>query len=418
MKNLIKILLTTVLFSSAVYAEDDGLTIKPSGRFDFTAGYLNNKGANPKEKVSLNKNNFGFLSTARFILTIQNKLPNNISYGAKIAVNTTSRSDRTTPSSLFFESDAGKWEIGSDKSAVSKMKITGYSQASATAGGWDIWVRPDIRDHNIQYVSNFGNFLDTKTRNVKDIEYSKKITYYTPELHGFQFGISYIPDTTNIGGKAISDPQYHLDKLNNGYKFDIKDGLGIGITKLHKFSEKSSIKLSLVGETGKVSVNTPTADQIKKDSTIIATNNSAFANLLPSTIKFKKLRTYTAGAELKYGKLALSGGYSNYEKSLTANTPLLDPSDRKKTYLYSAGVKYNFNKLSVSTNYFYSNNKKNTISATTIGTDYKLAPGILPYAEVTFYDTKGWYRNKPTDTSFIADNHNGVLFLVGTKLEF
>ncbi|MEY3196663.1 MAG: hypothetical protein RLZZ59_29 [Pseudomonadota bacterium] len=417
MKNYYRLLLTTILCSTSVFADEEGITIKPSGGFDFTSGYIDNNGANPNEKVSANKNNFGFLTTARLLLTIENKLPNNISYGAKIALNTSTRSDRKMPTSLFFESDSGKWELGSEKSAVSKMRITGYSNAAATGGCWDVWVRPDIRYNpslnrpEISYVTNSSNFLDAKTRNVNDIEFSRKITYYTPEIKGFQLGVSYVPDTSNIGSHTTKDPSYHLGKLYPyyGYNFDIKDGVGVGITKKFQFDEKTSAKISFVGETGKVVYKYKLPQETPKASLILPP---------PDNLKFKKLRTYSVGAELKHDKWAFSGGYMNYEKSLTANSELFDAPDRKTTYLYSAGAKYSFEKLSVSGHYFKSNNKKNTIGAATFGMDYKLAPGILPYAEVTFYNAKGWYRNAPTDKNFIADKHKGTLFLVGTKLEF
>ena len=413
MKNFAKILLPIIAFASTSLASD--ITIKPTGRFDFSSGFIKNKGEKSNNKVSVNRDGFGFLSQGRFILNVKNQLENNISYGAQMALQTSSRSDRSTPSHLFFESDAGKWEFGSDKSVMTKMKITGYSNASATGGMWDAWVAPDIRNKKIQYVTNSGNFLDTKTRNLDKVEYSRKISYYTPKISGFQLGVSYVPDTVNDGGGPVRDdaPDYHMvNKIAKGYAFDIKDGIALGLTKEHKLSEKASVKLSLVSEFGKVAVKKPTtkafADAVKAQDELID----------PKNTKFKKLSTYNIGAELKYGKFAVSGCYADFRKSLTASDPLIDPSDRKKSYLYNVGAKYSFNKLSVSAHYFHSDNKKNVVGATTVGVDYKLAPGIMPYAEFTAFNAKGAYKLKNKDTTYVADNHHGELFLVGIKLEF
>ena len=422
MKTIAKILLPIIAFANTSLASEDMtvIRIKPTGKFDFSMGVIDNKGHNSTKKISTNHNKYGFLSQGRFTLNVKNQLENNISYGAQIALNTTSRSDRTTPSHLFFESDAGKWEFGPDKSVMTKMKITGYTNASATGGMWDVWVNPDINDKGVQYVTNASNFLDSKMRSGKQVEYSRKISYYSPKISGFQLGVSYVPDTSNNGGSPIKDGSpdaLHLNKIVSGYSFDIKDGVALALTKEHKFSDKASAKISVVTEFGKVVVNQPTAAQL---ITAAAVPAGGVANPLvdPKGVKFKKLQTYNIGAELKYGRFAISGGYANFMKSLTANNPLIDPADRKKSYLYSVGAKYSFEKLSMSTHYFYSDNKKNTISATTFGIDYKLAPGLMPYAEVTAFNAKGAYKALNQSTNYTTDNHHGGLFIVGIKLEF
>lgn len=413
MKTAAKILFSIVAFAHSTLSSDEltGIRIKPTGKFDFSLGVLENKGYNALEKISTNRNRFGFLSQGRFILNVKNQLENNIAYGAQIALNTTSRSDRSTPSHLFFESDAGKWEIGADKSVMTKMKITGYTHASATGGMWDVWVKPDINNLGVAYVTNSGNFLDTKTRAINQVEYSRKISYYSPKLYGFQFGVTYVPDTSNNGGSPIKDDapdNIHLNKVLNGYSFDIKDGVALGLTKEHKSESDIFTKISLVTEFGKVSVKQPTTSQLTGKNPPVD----------PKGVKFHKLQTYNIGAEVKYGKLALSGNYANYMKSLTANNPVIDPADRKQSYLYNLGAKYSFEKLSISTHYFYSNNKKNIIKATTFGMDYKLAPGLMPYAEVTFFSANGYYKPKNQSPIYSQDSHKGGVVLAGIKLEF
>ena len=126
MKKFVKILLPIIAFAQSSLAAD-GITIKPNAKFDFTAGILDNRGYNSTELVSVNKNRFGFMSQAKFVLNVKNRLENNIAYGAQIALDTSTRGDRTTPSHLFFESNGGKLEFGSDKSVMTKMKITGCS---------------------------------------------------------------------------------------------------------------------------------------------------------------------------------------------------------------------------------------------------------------------------------------------------
>ncbi len=398
MKNLIKILLPILALSQSALAAEAGITVKPKGAFDFTFGAINNHGSLGDRKISVNRDRIGFLSQASVTINVENRLSEDLAYGAKLALVTDTRNDRKTPSSIYFESPAGKWELGSDKSATTKMKITGTSNVAATGGTWDVWAKPDIRNNGIQYVTNLGNFVDTKTRNVNDLEYARKITYFTPEMMGFQAGVSYIPDTANIGSNTIKHAPTHLHLVAPGYSFDIKDAIAWGVSQKYKANDDLSFKASVVGEVGKV---VPKITDVTK----------AVAGA-----KFKKLRTYTVGAEVKYAKFAISGCYSNYMKSLTANG--VDDVDRKKTEIYNIGGKYSFDQLSVSLSYLRSNHKKNIVNATTLAADYKLAPGILPYAEVTAFNAKGWYKNAPTATTYTADKHSGWLLLTGVRVEF
>ena len=398
MKKILKILLPILAFAqTSIAAEENGLTIKPKGSFDFSIGALKDNGPHTKKTVTANKNGYGFLSSASVSINVENRIEDDIAYGAKVALVTATRSDRKTPSMIFFESRAGKIELGSDKSATTKMKITGYSHAAATAGMWDMWVKPDIRENKISYMTNMGNFIDTKARNVNDIEYSRKITYFTPEMSGFQAGVSYVPDSSNIGANATTDGAYHMHAISPGfgYNFDVKDAVGWGVSQKLIVNEDLSFKASVVGETGKV---------VARD----VSNKTIVKNL-----KFKKLKTYTVGAEMKYSQFALSGGYSNYMKSFTST---LDDAGYTKSHIYSLGTKYSFDKLSISAHFFSSNHRKNKVNATTLALDYKLAPGLLPYIEITPFNASGWYKN-PAGVR-VSDSHKGALLLLGMKMEF
>ncbi|MGV2431953.1 MAG UNVERIFIED_CONTAM: porin [Rickettsiaceae bacterium] len=199
MKKIIKILLPFVAYANAVSADNAGITIKPQGSFDFTTIYRDDNAPKDFKYMTSNKKDLGFHTSSAITLSAENRIDEDTAYGAKVALVTSTRSNRKTPSMMFFETGAGKLEMGSDKSAATKMKITGNSHSAATAGAWDMYVTPDIKGKRISYVTNTGGFLDTKTRNIDELEYSRKITYFTPEISGFQAGISYMPDTYKCG---------------------------------------------------------------------------------------------------------------------------------------------------------------------------------------------------------------------------
>ncbi len=78
MKTIAALLLPVIAFASSSLASSDitGVTIKPTGKFDFVTGVIDNKGHNSKEQVSVNRNRFGFLSQGRFVLNVKNQLKN------------------------------------------------------------------------------------------------------------------------------------------------------------------------------------------------------------------------------------------------------------------------------------------------------------------------------------------------------
>jgi predicted porin len=401
MKKITKLLLPLLLSSSAFGASccDEGVQVKLSGSADFAAVAINHAGPKDKRAVSVNKDNLAFYNTAKVTLSAANKIDEDTRYGANIALSTGARNARSTPTELFFESRAGKLELGSGKSVVSKMKITGCNSAVAAKGLWDAFAKVDIRSNNITYLSNMGNYLDTKTRSLDQIEYSRKISYYTPKMSGFQFGISYVPDSSNVGGKTVNTTEYHLKNATApGYMFAIKDGIGYGATYEKQVSEDCKYKLSLVGEQGKVIA------KIDPDST---------KNPAPNA-KFKNLKSYTISANIEYKDFSFSGAYADYMKSFTSKE--VDPKVKRDIKLYEVGMGYHYGDLGLSVMHFSSKAKENRINATTFGMDYKLAPGILPYAEITPFSAKGSYRNNTGQR--VKDKFHGTFFATGVKLAF
>lgn len=399
MKKITKYLLPLLLSSNAFAASccDEGVKVKLSGSADFSAVAINHAGPKDKRAVSVNKDNFAFYNTAKVTLGAENKIDEDTKYGANIALSTSARNARSTPTEFFFESRAGKLELGSGKSVVDKMKITGGNSAVAAKGLWDTFTKVDIRSHNITYLSNMGNYLDTKMRNLNEVEYSRKISYYTPKMSGFQFGVSYVPDSSNVGGSTVNENKYHLkNSTAPGYMFAIKDGIGYGATYENQVNEDFKYKIALVGEHGKVVA--------KIEDAAKATKNA----------KFKNLKSYTIGANIEYKDLSVSAAYADYMKSFTSKE--VDPDVKRDIKLYSVGMGYHFDDLGLSVMHFSSKAKENKINATTFGMDYKLAAGILPYAEITPFSASGSYRD--TNGKREKDKFHGTFFAVGVKLEF
>ncbi len=364
------------------------ITVKLNGGFDFQAGHLKSNAPAKAKPVSTNNKNFAFNSSAYAAVNAKNTLDSGFIYGAQIAISPTTTHSRKTRSMLFMEASFGRLELGSEQSAVSKMRITPLSIASATGGLWDIWVAGDPVG-NIPYNMNYSNYLDSKMRARGKTEFSRKITYFTPKYNGLQFGISYIPDSGNVGYDELKENVAHTPITSN-YTYAVKNGFGGGVSYQKDFNDISYVKLSGVTEFGKV----------------IATPKP---NVKVPTIKPKRLATYHVGAEFTHSQYSIAGSYANHLGSFIAPN-----ENRVETAVYGLGGRYKLEKFSSSVTYFSSTHRKNKMEAITFAVDYKVAKGLLPYAEVTLFRAKGSDILNPK----IRSNHKGSLLLTGARVEF
>lgn len=395
--NLLKLILTgTAAICAVPESQAIESKVKLGGVLEFQSIFNKNNGASNQRIVSKNNKSFGFNTSGNMFVDYQLVSDNNIKYGSKIALELTSANDRGVPFSIYAESNLGKIEAGSDRSAGQKMKITGYAASCAVGNGWNSRIKSSPYPNLVGYATSFCSFLDAKMRSPYKVEYSRKITYFTPKMNlnesnNIQLGISYIPDSSNMGYDTIQHDAKHTPVSASKYNFVIKNGLSYGITHIGEFSEIASIRTSFVGERGQpIGFKKTTKEK--------------------SDIKFKDLNTYVLGTEIKYDKCAVSGSYGNYNRSLTSQEVDLRG---KETYIYAIGGKYNFDKYATSLSYFGSNHKNNKFNATTLGLDYNIAQGLKSYVQITYYEAHGKYLKKSTLKS---DNSKGTLVVAGAKV--
>lgn len=381
------------------------LEVKLKGSFDFQAGYFNSNapagildedGRKPN-RISRYQKDVAFLSQGAVGIEASNTLEDGFIYGAKMGIETTTKSSRKFQSCLFMQSDYGRAELGSDQSAAARMRITPYSIASGAGGVWDAWVKADptvTKTSEVPFVTGFSNFLDQKMRSSGKVEFSRKVTYYTPEFHGFQAGVSFIPDSSNVGYADVKDAAVQHSPVYSQYYFYIKNGVSGGFTYTTPITEDVKLKLSAVGETGKV-----IAQAKSKDGT---------ATVEP--YDFGYLKTFNLGAQLDYKDWSFAAAYADHLNSLTKNT---EPN--KATKIYGGSVRYKWTKTSISLAYVHSLHKNNKVHAATLGADYKIAPGLKTYAEATYFEAKGRYLSANLDKS---SSHKGLIGVIGAKVEF
>ena len=383
------ILLSCVSLSS--FANEPKVKLK--GGYDFKGAWGHNNGTAKQKLITAQKSDLGFNSSAHMSVEIQDHIQDVIEVGAKIGLETTAKNDRRVSSLIYLISDFGKVELGSDKSVYAKMKITGFANACGTGGDWDGWPTLSSDPSKLSYVSNFGNFIDGKTRDVAKAEYSRKISYYTPTVAGFEFGISYVPDSTNVGYDSITSPIYHKVAKPYPYLFGITDGIAYGLTHKYKISEDANLKTAITGEHGKVK----------------AFNADDKTRILDK--KFSNLKTVNVGGLLTVKDYSIGASYMNYLKSFTS--PEVDQLSRQ-THAYAITGKHVFDQFGISLTYFGSNHKKSKVNNLTLASDYKVMQGLLSYMEFTHYRASGKYLDNGVINK---EKLKGNLFIMGFKLE-
>ena len=389
MKKILGVAALSLLCTSALAGD---VNVKMRGAFDFQFGYKKQSKLLDKKTgkyVSANKKNYAFDTDAGLMAEISSEA-NGVNYGGRIVVKPTAR--RTTSSSysgshIFVEHSAGRLELGTDYNAASKMQITGYDIAAATGDDWSNFVGDNY--NGASYLETVDFFVDNLK---KDGEASRKITYFTPEVYGLTLGVSYIPDTANTGDGALNATNTDLGvkQKDFGRKMHVKDAFAGGLSWKYNVGS-TSVQVAATGEYG-----SPAEKKF--------VNNG-------KNYKVRKLSSYNIGAKVKYDQFSVAGSYGNWNKSFLAKG--LDDK-KNNTKFYTAAVAYNQGPIGASVTMFNSKHRTNKLRAITVGTDYKLMPGLKPYAEVTYFSTRPGKIAKADGSK----KTNGTVAILGAMLQF
>jgi len=202
-----------------------------------------------------------------------------------------------------------------------------------------------------------------------------KITYYTPRFQGFQLGVSYAPSLTNRGELTS-----RVEATSTGTAHDIWE---FGANYENQF-DQIGFAAGATGELGNVS----------NDLT---------------TVKVNDIRAWNGGAKVSFAGFSVAGSYGDWKNSLDV--------DGTDAWYYTGGLAYEFGPFGASVTYLNSTDKAEGYSDkfqdVSFGVDYKLAPGLTPFAEYTWYDIDP-SGNAATD-SF---ENKGSVVIIGSELAF
>jgi hypothetical protein len=277
------------------------------------------------------------------------------------------------------------------------------------------------KDLNPSFAPFAEYFLDSKLiTNLLSRSYSnepgRKISYYTPKFNigkttKLQVGISYILDSSNTGADNPNINSSGIDKKilskDKRKRFEIdknvKDAVSGGITIEQNISDGIDFRVALTGEYGKAAGK---AKQFNVPISPLANDTTT----VPVEYELNDLRSYNIGGVLNVGNFSYAGSYGSLGKSLT--TPAFHKTGRNTIY-YTGAVAYKQGPFITSITYFKSDQFKNTVDAITLGTDYKIAPGLKPYAEIAGFVLKGKPEYYP---ELNKKKTRGTVVLIGAKL--
>ncbi len=336
-------------------------------------------------------------------------------YGAQLGFKTSTSSfnapgkDSMSRTYIYAQNpNVGRVEFGTRKSAANSMKIHAGDVASGAGGvdgGWPSFLGVDTENlDSSNFVAAPDLVISEGIHHYGYQEKYRKLTFYTPVMHGLKIGISYGPDGANAGNRVrlpwVGSPNVATKTLAiKDRAYNILSG---GVSLEHK-NDKQEFKFSVVGEYAKY--------------------NLIYGSEKITDISFNPYKAIMVGGLYKYDKLSFAASYGNHFKSGFAKSD--EVSD---IYVCTLGTNYAFSKGSVSLGYLFSSKNTNTFELISAGIDYKLAPGLIPYAEIDYFNAhqkKAYTKVDPTKSPakksyFTATNskNHGAIFIIGMKIQF
>lgn len=348
------------LFASAAHAEGPAVTL--GGFLDFQAGFVDQDLDTTGTAAG---RDMKFQNDTEIHVKVDGKADNGLGYGAVVELEADVSADadgegvNADKTYLYVESNFGRVEMGSNFSPAKTMRVDASNFSHGTGGAAD----GDFYD----FVTTSGALVaaDLPLDAAGATEDATKIVYYTPRVGGFQAGVSFAPDSGNTGTAAAFSTDTDAAGVEN--VFDL------GLNYTGQF------------------------DQVGLAASATGSFGSAEA------AGTEDLAAYAFGLNLTYQGFTVGGSYGDAGDSLTPVAANVD------TDFWNVGLGYETGPFGASVTYFTSETGTTDFDNIVIGADYKLAPGLVPYVEVNFFDL---------DPAGTAGDNEGTAVIAGTQLNF
>ena len=306
---------------------------------------------------------------------------NGLKVGAQVQLEAETCGDQIDEGFIFFSGSWGRINIGSENSAAYLMHYSAPAPSHWAHG---------LQSSNFMHAGPgtnaagtghaVGNFVHTAPASLTSD--SEKITYFTPRLSGFQFGVSYTPERCqeNNGGR-VSGNEAGCGGSYSGAESD-NDGVPGEIIELGA---------NYVGTLGGVSVNV---------SGSYGTNEGEGGGV-------KDTDESTLGANIGAAGFTVGAGWRHEEDIGGAN---IDSDD------FTIGVRYASGPWGVGVQYTYAEQDRalggeDDFDGFEVGGSYTLGPGVLLSGGVQYLDWE-------SETNNPANENEAWVGFIGTHVAF
>lgn len=377
------VLLSTTSLAHAAGGHEHGVKETKDGIS--LSGFIDFQGAYVDQDIDRGDRDLTFANDTEVHVTVSQKADAGFRYGAVIELEADVTEDykeqglNADKTYLFLESNLGRVELGATNDAAARLAVDPSNFAVATGGthgDYTTVIRfPATGGHGHSHGSTHhlghGDFIHHPSLPLHHMhgaaEDANKISYYSPRSGGFQFGGSFISDTGDVGTAA--------GFTGNAGHTEYENVVSGGVSYQGQY-QNIGIAASLTGQYG----------------------NEEVAN-------HHDLKAYAAGLNVSYEGFNVGAAYGDWGKSVSHPSPTLEDA-----HYWSLGAGYSTGAIGTSITYLSSEYHSNEAELISVGADYALAPGLTPYAEVTFADLE--------HSNAAAGDNNATAVLIGTQLNF
>lgn len=369
-----KVLLGTSALIGAGFIAASAQAASPSvsvgGFIDFQVGI-----SDQDLETGIHTRDTKFQNDTEVHVTVDGKTDSGLGYGAVIELEADIAADKNgegvnaDKTYLFLEGAFGRVEMGGNAGAEEALRVDASTFARAVGGidgDWYLYANPGAGTYVLRPNLPTEHSITTlgSTGAGAAINDASKLTYYTPRYSGVQLGVSYTPDQGdgNLSGRLTGDTAT-----------DYEDVFGIGLHYEGQY-DNVGISASATGEFGD--------------------HESA---------AMEDLEAYALGLNVSFAGFTVGGSYGDWQESGQATGSTAD-SD-----YWTLGAAYEVGPFAASITYLNSEFTTSELDNISIGADYQLAPGLVPYVEVSFFDF---------DLAGTTGDNDGTVVLLGTELSF
>ena len=404
-----KVLLATTAFvafaaaGAAQAATTSPLTVNVGGSTDFVAGAFaeSNRGTTSN---GLSSSNRDFETVYDIDFSVAGKMGNGVEYGGMLGLTNAqdisngfngTQSPYANVADVFLSGALGKVVLGDSHGA------TDLSVGAPTVG------EGQVEGRYVDFL-DVGAFAKNFVYGVDGTDHSTNVTYFTPkfgtENNKLQAGVSYIPQFYNYGSSVV--------KYDNGVSTNTNTNT------LSPYKDVFKGALAYTGSLAPVALKA-SANMIHGSSNQVGSNTAWNVNA-PGVQNAQSFTSWGIGGQAALDGFTLGAGYTD----LGHYDAVAGQGRNQNTY--TAGLKYELNKLAVGVSYLGGEGYSNMLTSGATGANldnynyvkdfnsygaggtYTWAPGLTSNLDGVVFDQK-------TDSNV---ENKGYVLLVSQKLAF